>query len=210
MKQPSQAEFTSGLPRAPLLLVLSGPSGAGKDAVLSQIRGTSDSLEFIVTITTRSPRATERDGIEYRFTSVEKFKEMLEHKELLEWAKVYGNWYGVPREPVKQALEQGRDVIVKVDVQGAVTIKKTVPQAILIFLMPPAMDELAIRLEQRHSESAFDLDLRTRIAEEEIKQLSLFDYLVVNRKDAIEQAVSDIKAIIRAEQCRIDFRRIVL
>jgi guanylate kinase len=210
MKQPSQAEFKSGLPRAPLLLVLSGPSGVGKDAVLSRLRGASDLLEFIVTITTRRPRAMERDGLEYRFTSVEKFEEMLEHKELLEWANVYGNWYGVPREPVKQALEQGQDVIVKVDVQGAATIKKAVPQAVLIFLMPPEVKELASRLKQRHSESAFDLALRTRIAEEEIKQLSLFDYLVVNRQDAIELAVSDIKAIIRAEQCRVDFRRIVL
>ncbi|GAI82831.1 unnamed protein product, partial [marine sediment metagenome] len=125
-------------------------------------------------------------------------QEMIKRKKFLEWANVYGNWYGVPKEPVKQAFDKGQDIIVKVDIQGAATIKKILPQAVFIFLVPPSMEELTLRLKQRHTESSFDLALRTKTAEEEIKQLSLFDYIVVNKQDEIDLAVSDIKAIITA------------
>jgi guanylate kinase len=192
------------------LLVLSGPSGAGKDAVLSRLKGTVDSLEFMVTLTTRQPRPTERDGIDYRFTTVEKFEKMIEDKELLEWANVYGNWYGVPRGPAEEALQKGLDVMVKVDVQGAATIKKAVPNAILVFLTPPEVDELASRLKNRHTESSFDLSLRTETAEEEMAQVQSFDYRIVNRAGAIDQAVSDMRAIVRAERCRVNTRRAIL
>ncbi len=128
---------------------------------------------------------------------------MLENKEFLEWANVYGSWYGVPKQPVKQALDKGQDIVVKVDIQGATTIKKILPQAVFIFLMPPSMEELTIRLKQRHTESSFNLALRLKTATAEIKQLSLFDYVVVNRRDEIDLAVSDIKAIITAEKCRL-------
>jgi len=131
---------------------------------------------------------------------------MISGNELLEWAKVYGNWYGVPRQPVEQALAKGQDVIVKVDIQGAATIKTIFPQAILIFLIPPVMEELVSRLKQRHTESSFDLTLRINTAEEEIKQLPVFDYAVWNKRDKIDQAISDIKAIIRAEKCRVNPR----
>ncbi|GAI65640.1 unnamed protein product [marine sediment metagenome] len=135
---------------------------------------------------------------------------MIERKEFLEWANVYGNWYGVPREPVKQALDKGQDIIVKVDIEGAATIKKILPQAVFIFLVPPSREELVLRLKQRHTESPFDLALRTKTAEEEIEQLSLFDYIVVNKRDEIDLAVSDIKAIITAEKCRVTPREIAL
>jgi len=135
---------------------------------------------------------------------------MTNGNELLEWANVYGNWYGVPKEPVKQALDKGRDTIVKVDIQGAATIKKILPQAVFIFLMPTSMEELALRLNQRHTESPSDLTLRTKTAEGEIKQLPLFDYIVVNKQDEIDLAVSEIKAIITAEKCRVASREITL
>jgi guanylate kinase len=116
----------------------------------------------------------------------------------------------VPRQPVKKALDSEQDVIVKVDIQGAATIKKILPEAVFIFVIPPSMEELVTRLKQRHTESPFDLALRIKTAEEEIKQLPLFDYTVVNKRDKIDQAVSEIKAIITAEKCRVSPRKIAL
>jgi guanylate kinase len=204
----SQTPFK--LPTKPLLIVLSGPSGAGKDAILTRMKELGYPLEYITTVTTRPRRANEKDNVDYHFISVEKFQEMLSRKELLEWANVYGNWYGVPKEAVKQALDKGQDVIVKVDIQGATTIKKILPQAVFIFLMPPSVEELTSRLNQRHTESAFNLALRLKTAEEEIKQLPLFDYVVLNKRDEIALAVSDITAIITAEKCRAVPREIIL
>ena len=194
----------------PLLIVLSGPSGAGKDAVLTKLKELDYPAKYITTVTTRPKRAKERDDIDYHFISTESFQEMISGNELLEWAKVYGNWYGVPREPVKQELGKVKDVIVKVDVQGAATIKKILPQAVFIFLTPPSMEELTARLKQRHTESPFDLALRLKTAEEEIKQLHLFDYIVVNRQGEIDLAVAEIKAIITAEKRRVTPREIAL
>jgi guanylate kinase len=198
-------QLPSDPPVRPLLIVLSGLSGAGKDAVLKRVKG-SLSLEHVTTVTTRPRRANEKNNVDYHFVSAEKFQEMLKNEELLEWAEVYGNWYGVPMQPIKKAISQGRDTVVKVDVQGAATIKKILPQAVLIFLMPSSMDEFILRLKQRRTESPSDLTLRIKTAEEEIKQLPLFDYIVINKQDEMEQAVSDIKAIITAEKCRVDPR----
>ena len=133
---------------------------------------------------------------------------MTERGELLEWAEVYGNWYGVPRQEVKQALERGLDVMVKVDVQGAATIKGIVPQALLIFVAPPSTEELQARLRQRESETTTDLKRRIETADEEMKQLPLFDYVVVN--DKVDQAVAKIDAMITAEKCRANPRVIEL
>ena len=198
------------LPTKSLLIVLSGPSGAGKDAILTRIKELGYPLEYITTVTTRRQRAKERNNVDYHFVSMERFQKMIEHKELLEWANVYGSWYGVPKQPVKQALDKGQDVIVKVDIQGAATIKKILPQAVFIFLMPPSMEELTTRLKQRHTESPFDLALRLKTAEAEIKQLPLFDYVVLNKQDDIDSAVSHIAAIITAEKCRVTPREITL
>ena len=198
------------LTKKPLLLVLSGPSGAGKDAVLTRLKKLGIPLEFIVTMTTRPRRPSEKDGIDYHFISEENFQKMIEHKELLEWANVYGNWYGSPKEPVRQALDRGRDVMVKVDIQGATTIKKLLPQAVLIFLMPPSMSELISRLKRRNTESDSDLKLRLKTAEDEIKRLPMFDYVVVNKQGQLDQVVSDIKTIITAEKLRVNPREITL
>ena len=194
----------------PLLIVLSGPSGAGKDAIINRMRELKCPIEFITTVTTRPRRVMERDHIDYYFVSVEQFRQMMANDEFLEYANVYGNWYGVPKRPIKQALEQGQDALVKVDIQGANTIKKIIPQAVFIFLMTPTIEELKTRLSQRQTETSFDLSLRLKTAESEVKQLSFFDYVVVNRRGEIDQAVCDINAILRAEKNRVTPREIKL
>ena len=197
-------------PAQSLLIVLSGLSGAGKDAVLTGLRQSSYPLEFIVTVTTRTKRPNEKDGVHYRFVSADKFQELIDRDELLEWANVYGNYYGVPKEPVKQALDRKKDVVIKCDVQGAATIKKILPQAVFIFLAPPSMEELVLRLKQRRTESPSDLELRIKTAEEELEKLPLFDYMVFNRQGEIDRAVADIEAIITAEKCRLTPRELTL
>ncbi len=209
-KAAHRGQLPFNLPTKPLLIVLSGSSGVGKDAVLARMNELGYPLKYITTLTTRPRRPNERDNVDYHFVSMERFQEMIENNELLEWANVYGNWYGVPKREVKQALDKGQDTMVKVDIQGAASIKKILPQAIFIFLMPPSMEELLIRLKQRHTESPSDLALRLKTAEEEIKQLPLFDYVVVNRWGEIDLAVSEIKAIITAEKCRVTPREITL
>ncbi|MDD5038929.1 MAG: guanylate kinase [Dehalococcoidales bacterium] len=194
----------------PLLIVISGPSGVGKDAILDRLKESGYPLKYITTMTTRSRRPGELNDVDYHFVSKKRFQEMIENGELLEWANVYGNWYGVPREDVKQALDRGEDTIVKVDIQGAAAIKKMLPQVILIFLMPPTMNDLLRRLSQRRTESPSDLDLRLKTAEEEIKQLPLFDYVVMNRGGEVNQAVTDILAILTAEKCRATPRKVAL
>ena len=197
----SQAPFN--LSKRPLLIIISGPSGSGKDTVLTAMKESGCPLEYIVTVTTRPQRDNERNNLDYHFISTERFQEMIKHKEFLEWAKVYGNWYGVPKQPVIQALDERQDIIVKVDIQGAATIKKILPQAVFIFLVPSSMEELLARLKQRRTESPLDLALRTKTAEAEVKQLPLFDYIVVNKHGEIDLAVAEIKAIITAEKCRV-------
>jgi guanylate kinase len=197
-------------PPGPLLIVLSGLSGVGKDAVLTGLRQSAFPLEFIVTVTTRAPRPGEKDGVHYHFVSEAEFQKMIDSNQLLEWATVYGNRYGPPREPVRQALKSGKDVVIKVDVQGAATIKKIVPQAVFIFLAHPSMEELGKRLRQRRTETPADLKLRLKTAGEEMETLPIFDYLVVNRQGELAKAVADIEAIITAEKCRVTPREISL
>jgi len=209
-KATDKSQLPFNLPTRPLLIVLSGPSGVGKDAVLARMKESGYPLKYITTLTTRPRRPNERNNVDYHFVSLERFQDMIANNELLEWANVYGNCYGVPKQEVKQALDRGQDTMVKVDVQGAASIKKVLPQAIFIFLMPPSLEELLIRLKQRHTESASDLALRLKTAEEEMKRLPLFDYTVVNWWDEIDLAVSDITAIITAEKCRLNPREVAL
>ena len=197
-------------PAKPLLIVLSGLSGVGKDAVLTGLKRSGYPLEFVVTVTTRPRRPNEKDGVHYHFVSGAEFQEMIDGNQLLEWASVYGNRYGPPREAVRRALESGKDVIIKVDVQGAATIKKILPQAVFIFLATPSMEELAQRLKQRRTEKPSDLELRLKTAAEEMEQLTIFDYIVFNRPGELDRAVADIEAIITAERCRVTPREISL
>ena len=211
MKKASlKSETPFKLPSKPLLIVLSGPSGAGKDAILSRMKKSAYPAQFITTVTTRPRRAREKNNVDYHFASVESFQKMLKNKELLEWANVYGNWYGVPKKPLQQALAKGKDTIIKIDIQGAATIKKLIPQAVLIFLMPPSIGELDTRLKRRHTEPPVDLALRLKTAEKEMKKLPMFDYAVVNRQDEVGRVVREIEAIITAEKHRVKPREIRL
>jgi len=194
----------------PLLIVLSGPSGAGKDTVLDRMKELNLPCHYVMTLTTRPRRPGESNGVDYHFTSEAEFQEMIQQGELLEWAKVYGHWYGVPKQQVKQALERGEDIVVKVDVQGAATIKNLFPEAVLIFLTPPSIEEQARRLQQRKSESTAELELRTKAIQEEMKYLPLFDYVVVNLQGEIDSAISQIKEIITAEKQRVNHQVIEL
>lgn len=190
-----------------LVLVLSGPSGVGKDSALDTMKSRAMPLCYIVTNTTRPQRLGETDGEHYHFISRTEFSRMIGADELLEHAEVYGNYYGVPKAMVRQAIDYGKDVIIKVDVQGAITIKKNLPDAILIFLMPPSLDELARRLNKRGTENSADLELRLNTAQSEIAQLSLFDYYVVSYANQLESVADDIAAIIASEKMRVKLRR---
>ena len=185
-------------PRKGRLFVLSGPSGVGKDAVLSKIRRFERPYFFTTTATTRPMRSGERDGVDYIFLDCGAFRRMIERGELLEWAEVYGNLYGVPKSQVIEARDRGLDVIVKVDVQGANTIKRMMPEATLIFLAPPDMPALERRLRSRKTETEADFMLKLETAGEEVKEAHRFDHRVVNHDDGIEEAASAIDRIIRA------------
>jgi guanylate kinase len=185
------------------LVVLSGPSGVGKDAVLARMRRLERPLHYVVTATTRTKRAREKDGVDYHFLSQEQFLKMRNKHEFLEWANVYGNYYGVPKDEVTSALSRGADVIVKVDVQGAATIKQILPQTVLIFLMPPSVEELEERLMRRRSESSPELALRLERARVEIESLPLFDYVITSHQDRLDDVVAQIDAVIAAEKRRV-------
>jgi len=187
----------------PLLIVLSGPSGVGKDAVLARMRKSGCHLHYVITATTRPKRAREKNGVNYHFLSRKEFQQMIDKHQFLEWANVYGNYYGVPKDEITSALSKGVDTIVKVDVQGAATIKKILPQAVFIFLMPPSMEELKKRLRRRRSESSEDLALRLERAKGEIKSLPLFDYVITSHQNKLDEVVSQIDAIIAAEKRRV-------
>jgi guanylate kinase len=187
----------------PLLVVLSGPSGVGKDAVLAKMRRLGRPFHYVVTATTRPKRAREKNGVDYHFLSRKEFQQMVDKNQFLEWANVYGNYYGVPKDEITSALSKGVDAIVKVDVQGAATIKQILPQAIFIFLMSPSVEELEKRLRKRHSESSADLALRLGKAKGEIKSLPIFDYVITSRQNKLDEVVSQIDTIVAAEKRRV-------
>lgn len=195
-------------PAPPLFIVLSGPSGVGKDAVLTRLKTTESGTRFVTTLTTRLRRPKEQDGVDYCFVAKAEFERLLNANELLEYASVYGNWYGVPKQPVREALQQHKDVMVKVDVQGAATIKQIAPDAVFIFLMPPTVEELGNRLRQRYTEKPPELERRLQAAAGEIARVSEFDYVVLNDRGGLDQAAAQIRAIIVAEKCRVKVRQV--
>lgn len=186
----------------PLLIVLSGPSGVGKDAALNQLRKLDRPWHFVVTATTRTIRPGETDGVDYIFLNEPTFLGMKDRNEFVECAQVYGRWYGVPRSQVTSGLEAGKDVILKIDVQGAATVRKMAPNALFLFMVPGSFEELQDRLAQRMTESTPEMELRLKTAADELSQASQFDRQVVNSKDNLRQAVSDIDATIAAEKRR--------
>ncbi len=197
----SQQELPPGL-----LFVLSAPSGTGKDTVIRRLREQKLPIRVAVTVTTRAPRPGEIDGVHYTFVSLEEYQRMLAGDELLEHAEVHGNWYGVPRRPVREWLAAGEDVLLKIDVQGAATVRQKVPQAIFIFLAPQSLNELDRRLSMRHSETEAERARRLADASYELTQQIWYDYRVVNRQGHLDEAVEKVKAIITAEHCRVQLR----
>lgn len=185
------------------LFVLSGPSGVGKDSVIARLKAKGFPLHYAVTATTRPKRAHEENGVDYHFLSPAAFTRMRDQGDLLEWAEVHGNYYGTPRRQVRDALATCEDVLLKIDVQGAATIRRSVPGAVLIFLAPPSTEELVSRLNGRGTESADQLSLRLRNAEREMADLPNYDYVVINRHGRLEESVAQIEAIIIAERCRV-------
>ena len=184
----------------PLMMVVSGPSGVGKDAVLSQIRDLDYPHHIVVTATTRPRRPTEQNGVDYIFLDQDVFDQKVADQEFLEWAEVYGNRYGVPKNQVKEAIARRKDVIIKTDVQGAATIKTINPQGVFVFLAPPSFKTLEEHLIIRQTEDLIDLDRRLLTAREEMKRLPVFDYVVVNNEGALHQTVAVLESIIQAER----------
>ena len=183
----------------PILLVISGPSGVGKDSVIQHLRETITNCHFAITATTRDKRPGEINGKDYIFLDKVSFSEKIRLDQFLEYAQVYGNWYGIPTKQVTDALSDGNDVIIKADVQGASTIKKKVDGSILIFIKPPSTLDLEKRLKKRHTEDEAELNLRLGTAKEELSKIDIFDYVVVN--DDVIEASEEIKRIIYTQRC---------
>lgn len=192
----------------PLLVLISGPSGVGKDAVLKRMKELGYPFHFVVTVTTRPRRPGEVDGEDYFFISEAEFQAMRERGELLEEAIVYGEHKGVPQEQVRQALASGKDVLMRLDVQGAATVRRKVPGVITIFLTAPSEDELIERLKRRHTETPEKLQQRIATAREEMRHIPEFDYVVVNRENKLDDTVRQIVAIMTAEKCRLQRREV--
>jgi len=194
----------------PLLVIISGPSGVGKDSVVRRMCELDPGLYFVVTATDRAPRPGEVDGVDYHFVSTARFREMIANDELLEYALVYGQYKGVPREGVRQALASGRDVIMRLDVQGSATVRQKVPQALTVFLLPPSLDVLVQRLGGRATDSPQQVAQRLQTCMVEMERLHEFDYAVVNEHDALDQTAHQILAIIASDKSRVARREIVL
>jgi guanylate kinase len=198
------------LERHPLLIVISGPSGVGKDSLLWRLKESDQPFHFVVTATDRPPRPGEVHGVDYFFVTTEEFARMIEQDELLEHAIVYGQHKGVPKQQVREALTSSKDVIMRIDVQGAATIRQQAPEAVLIFLTAASEEELVQRLRNRGGDSVEQLQKRITTAREEMEQIAEFDYVVVNRDGELEQAVDDVLAIAQAEHCRAEPRVVKL
>lgn len=199
---------TFGAPGA-ILVIVSGPSGVGKDSVIEALRAAPrhPDYHYVVTCTTRPRRAYEIDGVHYRFLSAGLFAELRRTGELLEANEVHGNWYGTPRTDVRDALQAGHDVILKIDVQGAAAVKQRVADALLVFLVPPSLEDLFQRLQSRATESADELDVRQRNAALELARQDDYDHVVVNETGQIERTAARIHQIIVAEKAMHPDRR---
>jgi guanylate kinase len=194
----------------PLLIVISGPSGVGKDTVLQRMKERNLPFHFVVTATTRPKRESETHGKDYLFVSKDEFARMIEDDELLEYAIVYNDYKGIPRQQVGAALATGKDVVMRIDVQGAATIRKLAPEALLIFLTTASEEEMVARLRTRKTETSNGLALRIATARQELKRIGEFDYVVVNSDFHLDETVDALNAIIQAEHHRVRQRRVRL
>lgn len=196
--------------RQPLLIVISGASGVGKDTILQRMKERHLPFHFVVTATTRPPRPNEEHGRDYFFISKDEFAEMIEKNELLEYAIVYNDYKGIPKQQVRDALASGHDVVMRLDVQGATHVKSLIPSAVMVFITTSSEDEMVTRLRARKTETPEGLKLRIATARQELRRMSEFDYYVVNREMALDDAVDKIIAIIDAEHSRVIPRAISL
>jgi guanylate kinase len=198
-------------PHRSLLVVISGPSGVGKDTVIQRMKERQLPFHFVVTATTRPPRAGEVHGKDYFFVSSDEFAEMIENNELLEYANVYNDYKGIPKQQVREALSSGKDVIMRVDVQGAASVRALVGEgAALIFLTATSEAELVERLRARKTETPEGLNLRIATARKELERIHEFDYCVVNHDKTLDDTVDQIMSIISAEHNRVKPRRVSL
>lgn len=189
--------------RPPILFVLSGPSAAGKDSVIRELKARFPDLHYTITVTTRPVRAGEVPGESYNFITQDGYDRLMDAGELLAPARVHGHWYGAPLEQIRTAFERGRDVFLKIDVQGAIQVRRRFPQAVFIFLAPVSPSELAERLERRRTESPGERERRLDDASFEMEQMSTYDYRVVNQEGHLDRAVSSVACVIEAERLRL-------
>ncbi len=186
------------------LIIVSGPSGAGKSAISAGVLEQLPKVRFSVSYTTRTPRGSEQNGVHYNFVSREEFDGLVQTGEMLEWARVYGNFYGTSRKMIDEALAGGDDILLDVDVQGARTICRKRPGAISVFIMPPSYGMLKERLEQRKLDKVYVIEQRLRVAYEEIRQFADYDYLIINSD--LGKAIEELKAIVTGSRCRMERR----
>jgi guanylate kinase len=194
----------------PLLIVISGLSGVGKDAVVKRLQARDLPFHFVVTANSRPMRPGEKEGIDYFFVTKDEFERLIANDELVEYAIVYESYKGIPKAQVREALHSGKDVIMRLDVQGAASVRKLSPEAILIFLIPATVDEWYERLQNRNTETEETMRIRVATARRELERLTEFDYVVVNRQDHLDEAVDAILAIVKAEHLRVNHRSIDL
>jgi guanylate kinase len=205
----TEPEAILGAPGA-LLVIISGPSGVGKDTIIDALRARprDPDYHYVVTCTTRGPRPGEVPGVSYQFLTRAQFRDLREAGELLEANEVHGNWYGTPRREVATALAEGHDVILKIDVQGAMVVKQRVPEALLVFLVPPSLEALFQRLRSRATETADELEIRQRNAAIELARQGDYDRVVVNETGEVDRTAAEIEAIIEQEKRSNADRRI--
>ncbi|MGB8980252.1 MAG: guanylate kinase [Anaerolineales bacterium] len=209
MPPTSESDFDLHHPQ-PLLIVISGPSGVGKDTVMQRMKERGLPFHFVVTATTRPKRANETHGKDYWFVSKEEFARMIDEDELIEHAIVYGDYKGIPKQQVREALDSGMDVVMRLDVQGAETVRRLAHEALLLFITTESEEELVRRLETRKTETADSLALRIATARKELKRVEAFDYVIVNREFHLDETVDTIRAIIDAEHHRVNPRKVTL
>lgn len=196
--------------KTPRIFIISGPSGVGKDSVIEELRNVFPQAQYVVTATTRPMRDGETDGIHYVFLTKDEFLARIDKKDFLENALVYDNHYGVPRSPIVEGLAEGRDVIIKVDVKGAATLRRLIPNTISIFLAPESMEALYERLRDRKTDKEDVLMKRFKTASTELEDVAKFDYVVFNEANQLDQAVKEICDIVNVERLRVNRPEIVV
>ena len=188
------------------MVILSGPSGVGKDSVLRALKGCHLPFHFVVTANTRPPRPDEEEGVDYFFVTRERFENMIVRDELIEYAHVYGDYKGIPRDQIAQAIASDKDIIMRLDVQGAERMREMYPEAILVFLLPEDEQSWLNRLSVRGNDPSKDYELRRQTVAKELEKVAIFDYLVINADNRLQQAVDSILEIIRVEHLRVHHR----